>query len=594
MLKIQSVLVPSALLILCLFHVESAYAEIVVFPDAGLDAAVRQAIGKPTGDIFDTDLVGIGFVNLVAEGRGITDLRGLEYCTDLTSLNLGDNHISHISALAGLTNLQYLWLQRNQINDINALTGLTGLVALDLSVNQVSDISVLAGLIMLQDLNLNANQVDDLSALGGLPHLTFLIVAGNRISDITVLGGLTSLWSLRVDANQISDIRPVAGLTNLREFGACSNRISDISAVAGLITLETLILDDNEIHDIGALSGLTNLSTLLLDINQIVDISSLAPLTDLRCLYLWGNEISDISVLAGLPALSALILKDNLIADLSPLTGLADLSYLDLATNQITDIMPLVTCGGLGPDDPVLLNGNPLSQQALCGEIPELQARWVTVVYEGQCGATSGCTMFDLIRAEGEAVAAALGGSLGLSPDYEDWDIEGWPATPYGDGMPDLWQLRLIADAYCNHQHRLHELVMSVYEANFATLLADKPEVAFSWTAAAIGLSSDMRATICAIYGLDPSHFQVVREPGKGIDEPFSASGDCDGDGNTNIEEYQYVIASGGDIDAFAVAASENSPFWIGNPEVPVAGVWGLVLLAGSLGLVGAVVRKKL
>ena len=68
-----------------------ANAAVVTFPDPGLDAAVRAAISKPTGDILDTDLVGTGFIQLNAFSRSISNLTGLEYCTDLTSLNLSSN-----------------------------------------------------------------------------------------------------------------------------------------------------------------------------------------------------------------------------------------------------------------------------------------------------------------------------------------------------------------------------------------------------------------------------------------------------------------------------------------------------------------------
>jgi hypothetical protein len=198
--------------------------------------------------------------------------------------------------------------------------------------------------------------------------------------------------------------------------------------------------------------------------------------------------------------------------------------------------------------------------------------------------------MFDALQVEGSAIAAAQGAALALPTNYRNWDIERWPAEPHGDGIPDLWQLRLFADAYCNDLHRLHEIVLSVYEANLATLIVEKPEAASSWTwaAATMGLSADMRAAVCAIYGLDPDHYEVCQEPGKGVDEPFSAQGDCDGDGASNVEEYEYVVAAGGDIDDFAMQAAENNPFWEGNPDVPAVTAMGLMLLALGIGLAGA------
>ncbi len=44
----------------------SGEGEIVSIPDANLEAAIRRAIYKPSGNILDTDLVGVGFTSLSA------------------------------------------------------------------------------------------------------------------------------------------------------------------------------------------------------------------------------------------------------------------------------------------------------------------------------------------------------------------------------------------------------------------------------------------------------------------------------------------------------------------------------------------------
>jgi hypothetical protein len=49
-------------------------AVVVNFPDPGLEAAIRDAIWKPTGDIHDTDLIGL--TSLDAGNRGISNLEG--------------------------------------------------------------------------------------------------------------------------------------------------------------------------------------------------------------------------------------------------------------------------------------------------------------------------------------------------------------------------------------------------------------------------------------------------------------------------------------------------------------------------------------
>ena len=131
-------------LLAMLFPVWGAVADdTVTFPDPNLEAATREAIGKPDGDIYQSDLVGL--TSFSAAGRGIVDLTGIEHCTSLTSLDLGHNDITDVSALSGLTSLSSLDLSHNDIADVSVLSGLTSLTRLDLSGNQISDIYHLVG-----------------------------------------------------------------------------------------------------------------------------------------------------------------------------------------------------------------------------------------------------------------------------------------------------------------------------------------------------------------------------------------------------------------------------------------------------------------
>ncbi|MFC2108177.1 hypothetical protein ACFLS5_01825, partial [Candidatus Bipolaricaulota bacterium] len=80
----------------------SASAVVVNFPDPGLEAAIRDKIGIPTGDIQDTDLTGVTYLH--ASDRGISNLDGIQHCVDLEELYLGYNEIVNISDLSGLIN----------------------------------------------------------------------------------------------------------------------------------------------------------------------------------------------------------------------------------------------------------------------------------------------------------------------------------------------------------------------------------------------------------------------------------------------------------------------------------------------------------
>ncbi len=86
----------------------------VTFADSRLELAIRAAIDKPAGAIRPSDLEDL--TSLRAEMRGITDLGGLQYCTNLTTLALSDNEIADISPLVSLTKLRTVMLNGNPLS----------------------------------------------------------------------------------------------------------------------------------------------------------------------------------------------------------------------------------------------------------------------------------------------------------------------------------------------------------------------------------------------------------------------------------------------------------------------------------------------
>jgi len=358
---------------------------VVIFPDPNLEAAIRQAIVKPVGDIYQSDLEELKAFS--AEIMHIVNLTGLEHCTNLIWLDLWNNQISDISPLASLTNLTSLNLWYNQISDISPLASLTNLTKLWLNLNRISDISPLTNLTSLTSLYLHTNQISDISPLTNLTSLTELDLHSNKISDISPLAGanLTSLTKLWLHLNWISDILPLASLTSLTSLSLRENLINDISPLAKLTSLTSLDLTYNHINDISPLTDLTSLISLDLESNQISDISPLAGanLTSLTWLYLTWNQISDISPLASasLTSLTELDLGGNQISDISPLSNLTNLTELWLGSNNISDIKPLVDNPGLGEGDYVNLWFNPLSDTSLDTYVPQLEARGVIVDY---------------------------------------------------------------------------------------------------------------------------------------------------------------------------------------------------------------------
>ena len=406
-------------------------AGIVGFSDPGLEAAIREAIDKPTGDILDTDLIGV--TSLDARYHNIVSLEGIERLVNLKELDLYGNEIVDIAPLSGLTNLTTLILTRNRITDIGPLSPLTNLSTLQLRYNQIHDIRPLVNNPSFAggaDISLSFNPLPlhpgspgmrDIEALQGRGVNVFFAPAvyfpdpgfeaaireaiGKPTEDIQD-ADLIGLTSLDARYRNIVSLEGIEHCINLTELDLYGNKIVDISSLSALIKLTNLSLEDNEIADLSPLSGLTNLTRLYLDNNQIANLSPLSGLINLTGLYLWENAISDLSPLSGLINLTGLYLYFNYIVDVSPLSslthlrglglswnqivditalsGLTHLTRLYLDNNRIVDIAPLVNNVGIDRDDILHLQENPLFLQAEAPnmlDIEILQARGVKVDY---------------------------------------------------------------------------------------------------------------------------------------------------------------------------------------------------------------------
>lgn len=106
---------------------------------------------------------------LELSGMGISDLDGLQYCINVSGLDLSYNEIDTIY----------------ELGDMKELT------ILDLTGNAIEDIERLAELGQLRTLYLDNNRIEDISPLLNLDKLEFLSVIGNPLKDISPLRELT-------------------------------------------------------------------------------------------------------------------------------------------------------------------------------------------------------------------------------------------------------------------------------------------------------------------------------------------------------------------------------------------------------------------
>ncbi|HSB78835.1 MAG TPA: PA14 domain-containing protein, partial [Candidatus Methylomirabilis sp.] len=139
----------------------------VAFNDLRLEVAVAEKLGIPVTKKWDgTPLVQepitasamVTITKLDLGGMELSDLTGLEFATNLTTLNLANNHVKDLftlvprtlkegaakGSLVGLSRLQNLALDYNGLASIAPLTGILGIKALSLDGNPLVDLTPIA------------------------------------------------------------------------------------------------------------------------------------------------------------------------------------------------------------------------------------------------------------------------------------------------------------------------------------------------------------------------------------------------------------------------------------------------------------------
>ena len=305
----------------------------VYIPDTNLRAAIAEALGKaPNDPLTDDDMKRL--TRLFADGKGIQDLTGLEYATNLERIEFRRNAISDLTPLRGLIRLNNIKLRDNVISDVSPLANLLSVDWMGLEENVITDFSPLKGLVKLNGIGISGNPIADVSSLVSLTSLERIDAWNTLISDFSTLAKLPKLrWIEFGNDTAVSAIPSLKGLSSLQRLELNNCSISDLSPLAELTQLEWLELVNNTISDVSPLSSLKNLKTLNLDANVISDVSPLAALTGLEVLYLENNVISDVSPLAGFRNLERLDLRNNAIVDFSPLEELPLQTLVQMAGN---------------------------------------------------------------------------------------------------------------------------------------------------------------------------------------------------------------------------------------------------------------------
>ncbi len=309
--------------------------EEVKLADAGMDAYVRELLGKTAGSaIMSDELWAVEELDLPDT---VASLEDLPYFTGLHSLSLHHGTGLDLSVLSRLPTLRTLDLSGCTLSTaaMNTIVTLSELTSLNLSGCAVAEIDALIGLQKLETLDLSNNTVSDLTALSALLALRELNLTNNPITSLSNLKNCTELETLYAGQCAITRIAGLADHTKLKTLVLSGNKITDISALASCTAIETLDLSGNSISDISVVSNFKKLVDLNVSSNQITDLPQFDADTPLWHVDISHNQIESLAGLEGNLAVNFINADYNRVKSVAKLESCIMLVRMNLWDNPV-------------------------------------------------------------------------------------------------------------------------------------------------------------------------------------------------------------------------------------------------------------------
>ena len=301
----------------------------VTFGDENFEQYIRNTIDKEDGKITFFDLEKIRSLEL--DGKGIEDLSGIAYMTNLEKISLSEPMV-HIEEISKLQHLKHVEISNNALNDLSIFSNSDNISYLKVNNNKIKSVEALESLKKIEYLDLTYNEISNLSPLSQMPLLETLLVKGNPIYDYDeiedLLGDLEKTDIIIVYFND-----PQLDLAVKDQLNKSSGVLTD----KNLKSIKNLQAKGYDISRLEGIELLENLVSIDISQNQISDLSPLQEIADLTIIKASDNMIEELQPLVYLKNLEILDLKNNQISNVGPLLFLENLEYLYLENNPIEE-----------------------------------------------------------------------------------------------------------------------------------------------------------------------------------------------------------------------------------------------------------------
>ena len=301
------------------------------FPDANFRNYLLGLYSK--GYITQTDVNNRTSLNIA--NKSISNLKGIEYFTNLTTFYCNNNNLTSLSQLSGLSKMDALLCSDNQLTSLD-LSYFPVLRYLDCSNNKLTTLSaankstlkllycknntLLTGLYCYNDI------LTTLDVTGCTALKTFKCYENASLASITGLANCTAITYLDCEDCAITDLSAVNSMTNIEKIFARNNKLTTLS-VTGKTKLTNLLVSGN--------TTLTNL-TCYRNALTALQVDGCTALKELRCYE--NANLATITGLANCTAITYLDCEDCAITSLPGVNNMTNIATLLARNNKLTTL----------------------------------------------------------------------------------------------------------------------------------------------------------------------------------------------------------------------------------------------------------------
>ncbi len=296
-----------------------------IFPDAAFREYVYTTIDTDgDGMLSDSEIAAVKRIEVI--DKGISDLTGIEYFTELTYLDCNNNALIKLDVSKN-TKLSTLFCYSNKIEDLN-ISGCTAITALNCEDNELKAIDV-SHLTELVTLKCARNNIEELN-ISSNTNLNYIACQSNDLMALDISNN-DKLTYLDCGSNNITEL-DLSGKTLLHTLYCSNNDIKSLDIPAA-IPLKHLECGYNDLTELDV-SNKTALSYLSCEGNYISNLN-MDGSTNLRSLYCYNNRLPFIN-LENFTKLNVIIINNNIVYLEN--TGCNSLNELGIDIERISNL----------------------------------------------------------------------------------------------------------------------------------------------------------------------------------------------------------------------------------------------------------------